>query len=302
MFRIYCDETWTSPSEFKNVKAPYIVFYGVMIDAVFEKKILEKISAFKTSRGLFPPGKEFPAEVKWQKVEEEWKEARKRNGRNRYEVFVDIFFDGLRNKNLSFGYLFLDKKEYDRFEQGFLTKQSDNRHNFFFMLYFQLLYHCFIKTQVKQQACEIVIDNHDMGAEGRQYDIGKLTDILNRKIYNEVSPKNQPPLTDEMRKELVNSIQLVSLAESKESPLIQIADLCAGCIRYALEKRLDVPSVSNQLSFFSDVPIQESGSGKESLTLYFYRKLREIKGYDDINLLQISYHHRFNIFPFKFGN
>ncbi len=32
MFKIFCDETWTNQSEYKNVKKPYIVFYGIMIE------------------------------------------------------------------------------------------------------------------------------------------------------------------------------------------------------------------------------------------------------------------------------
>jgi hypothetical protein len=301
MFKIYCDETWTSPSEFYKVKTPYIVFYGVMVDDSVEWQICEQINTFKTDRGLFPPETEIPFEVKWDKVTEEWREAQKKNRSNRYDEFLDLFFENLRRKNLSFGYMFLDKREYDRVEQEFLTKQSDNRHNFFFMLYFQFLYHCFVKPQVGQKPCEILIDNHNMGAEGQQYEIGKLREILNRKIYLDISPKHQLPLSPEMRKGLVESVQLVSLAESKEFPLIQMADLCAGCIRYVLENALEPPGKSGQLSLFGERPVQQAPiSGRDNLTYYFYRKLREIKGYDDINLLHISYHHRFNIFPFSF--
>lgn len=303
MFKIYCDETWTSQSEFYKVIMPYIVFYGVMVDDSIEPQICEQINTFKTNRGLFPPDKEFPSEVKWKKVEMEWQEAQKKDRINRYHEFLDLFFENLRKKNLSFGYMFLDKREYDRIEQEFLAKQDDNRHNFFFMLYFQFLYHCFIKPQIGQKPCEIMIDNHNMGADGQQYDIGKLREILNRKIYRDISPKYQLSLSPEMQKGLVESVQFISLAESKEFPLIQMADLCAGCIRYALENALEPPGKAGQLSLFGDTPSQQAAvSGRNDLTHYFYRKLREIKGYGDINLLRISYHHRFNIFPFSFGN
>lgn len=300
MYRIYCDETWTSPSEYVNVKTPYIVFYGVMVDDSVEGDVLERIKAFKESRGLFPPGKELPAEIKMAKVEEEWKDSRKKNIANRHEDFLDIFFENLRTSRLSFGYMFVNKKKYDEVGQSFLERQNDNRHNFFFMMYFQFLYHCFIKPQVKQQNCEIVIDNHDMGADGQQYDIDKLKEILNRKLYRDIVPKNQLPLSDDVKKKLVESVNLVSLVESKESSLIQMSDLSAGCIRYALEKELNPPSPKNQLSLFGDALSQEPISGKENLAYHFYRRLREIKGYSDINLLKISYHHRFNIFPFTF--
>jgi hypothetical protein len=271
-----------------------------MVDDAIENEISEKITRFKENRGLHPPNAELPNEIKWLKVEEEWKSSRKKNIPNRYEDFLDIFFENLRAKKISFGYMFVNKKEYDNVERRFLEKQDDNRQNFFFMMYFQFLYNCFIKSQVKQKIFEIAIDNHDMGAYGQQYDIEKLREILNKKIYRELFPKNQLLLSDEMKKRLVESVRLVSLAESKQSSLIQMADLSAGCVRYALEKELSSPHRENQLSLFSESIIQEPISGKENLAYYFYRRLREIKGYDDINLLKLSYHYRFNIFPFTF--
>jgi hypothetical protein len=168
------------------------------------------------------------------------------------------------------------------------------------MLYFQFLYHCFIKNQIKQQSCEVWIDNHDMGGEGQQYEIGRLKEILNKKIYKEYTPRDQMVLSQEMKKQLVNSVRLVSLAESKDEPLVQLADLCAGCVRYILENQIEPPEINNQLSFLDSKQLREILNGRDDLTDYFYRSLMAIKGYDDINLLKISYHHRFNIFPFVF--
>ena len=299
MFKIFCDETWTIQSDFLNVKTPTIVFYGVMLDEITEEKLLQKIESFKKRRGLLPP-KNTPIEVKWQKVEDEWKEAQKREKRNRYEDFLDIFFDEVKLKRLSFGYMFLDKREYDVVGREFLEKQNNNKQNFFFMMYFQFLYHCFIKNQVKQKPCEIWIDNHDMGGEGQQYDIEMLKEILNKRIYKDYSPQGQQWLSTEMRKQFVDSIQLVNLAESKNEPLVQLADLCAGCVRYILENQIAPPTVGGQLSLFEPNLLKEILSGRDNLADYFYRRLREIKGYGDINLQNISYHHRFNIFPFSF--
>jgi hypothetical protein len=299
MLKIFCDETWTVQSDFSTVKTPTIVFYGVMLDELAEQLLLQKIEDFKKRRGLLPP-KKTPVEVKWQKVEDEWKGAKKSGKPNRYEELLDIFFNEVKSKRLSFGYMFLDKKEYDEIERSFLEKQSDNKQNFFFMLYFQFLYHCFVKNQVKQQPCEIWIDNHDMGGEGQQYEIGTLKEILNKKIYKEYTPKDQMVLSQEMKKKLVDSVQLVSLAESKNEPLVQLADLCAGCVRYILENQIEPPKIVEQyLLFESDQP-KEIITGRDNLSDYFYRKLRAVKGYDDINLLKISYHHRFNVFPFAF--
>jgi hypothetical protein len=299
MIKIFCDETWTVQNDFSKVKTPTIVFYGVMFDESAEKSILLKIMEFKEKRGLLPPEK-YPIEIKWDKVENEWREAIKSSKPNRYEGFLDIFFDEVKSKRLSFGYMFLDKRKYDEVESRFLEKQSDNKQNFFFMLYFQFLYHCFVKNQVKQQPCEVWIDNRDMGGKGRQYKIEKLKEILNKKIYSEYTPKDQMVLSQEMKKRLVDSIQLVSLVESSDQPLVQLADLCAGCVRYILENQIAPPETDEQLSLFISNEPKEILNGKDSLTTYFYLRLRRIQGYGDLNLQNLSFHHRFNIFPFSF--
>lgn len=300
MFKIFCDETWTSQSEYRNVKIPYIVFYGIMLEHSNEDSLLQKINSFKHERGLFSLEKNAPIEIKWQKVEEEWKSSKKANRQNRYEDFLNIFFDEVRSKKISFGYMFMEKSEYDNQEREFLKVQSDNKQNFFFMLYFQFLYHCFIKNQIKQQPYEVWIDNHDMGGEGQRYEIGRLQEILNKRIYNDHTVKNQMWLSDDMRKKLVDSTRLVSLADSKEEPLVQLSDLCAGCVRYILENRTESPNVGGQMSLFDSNKPKELCSGKDFLTDYFYRSLRGIKGYGDLNLLNVSYHHRFSIFPYSY--
>jgi len=85
--------------------------------------LLKKIEGFKVKRGLLPP-KNTPVEVKWQKVEHEWREAKKSGRPNRYEEFLDIFFDEVKSKRLSFGYMFLDKREYDKVESEFLENKT----------------------------------------------------------------------------------------------------------------------------------------------------------------------------------
>jgi hypothetical protein len=299
MFKIFCDETWTSQSEYKNVKTPYIVFYGIMLEQSNEESLLQKIDLFKRQRGLFSVEKNTPIEIKWHKAEEEWKSTKKANHQSRYEDFLNIFFEELRSKRISFGYMFMEKSEYDDKGKEFLKVQSDNRQNFFFMLYFQFLYHCFIKNQIKQRPYEVWIDNHDMGGEGQRYEIGRLLEILNKRIYNDHTVKKQMWLSDDMRKKLVDSTRLVSLVDSKDEPLVQLSDLCAGCVRYILENRVEPPNVG-QMSLFDSNQPKELFCGKDSLTNYFYRTLRGIKGYGDLNLLNVSYHHRFSIFPFSY--
>ena len=108
-------------------------------------------------------------------------------------------------------------------------------------------------------------------------------------------------LAPEFQRQIAESISLVDLAESKQEPLIQRADLCAGCVRYALENQLQAPPLQGQMTLFENPTSQDKTTpGRSELTNYFYGKLRSIDRYRDINLLKLSRHHRFNIFPFEF--
>jgi len=242
-------------------------------------------------------------EVKWQKVEDEWKQSKQTGRRNRYEEFLDLFFDTLKAGKLSFGYLFVKSIDYRRVEREFLAKQPDSKHNYFFMLYFEFLYHCFIRTQVKQQPCQIYIDSRNMGGEGNEYDINKLKEILNRRLFRDLSPRDQPALSVDFQRHMAESILIVDLAESSQEPLVQLSDLCAGCVRYVLEHQLQVPHPPNQPPLFDEQSTQDNTSpGRSELARYFYSNLRLIDRYRGINLLKVSYHHRFSIFPFEFRN
>lgn len=297
MFYIYCDETWTA--NYVNVKTGFYVFYGIMVEENNLDDLIWEINEYKKQNGLIKNEKY--VEIKWTKVEAEWKNANKMGKKSRYEGFLEIFFNNLKNKNLSFGYMFLPKTDYERVETEFQNKQPSNKHNFFFMLYFQFIYHCFIRTQIKSQKCGIFIDNHDMGAKGQEYNIEKLRDILNNRIKKELFPKFQTPLFIDFAPQFSESIQIVDLRESKEHPIIQVSDLCAGCVRYILENHLYPPKPSEQLELFSSGNSAYNINGKGELAKYFYSRIRQIDRYRDINLSKISYHHSFNIFPIKFS-
>lgn len=286
------------------MSCPYRVFYGVMLKQENENVLIQTINEFRQRRGLLSEDG-IPIELKWTKVEDEWKKSKKKGLPSRYIELLDVFFKALRSNSLSFGYMFLKESEYLRVGVDFANKQPDNKHNFFFMLYFQFLYHCFIRRQVKQQPCEIFIDNRDMGAEGAQYDIDRLRVILNSRAYRDLSPKGQPALSEELKRRIGESIQIVNLAESKQEPLIQVADICGGCIRYALETKLPPPPPIGQPFLITpDKPARDGGvtAGRDELVNYFYQSLRSLDGYKDLDLLKLSYHHRFNIFPFEFDH
>lgn len=302
MYRIYSDETWTTPSAKR--KEAYFVFYGVMVKGDQEEGLLQEIDEFRHRRGLIAdPGVQ--EEIKWDRVEKEWKQAEKTGLKNRYEEFLDLFFDAVNTRRLSFGYMFLRTSEYERVKVDFQKKHPENKQNYFFMMCFQFLYHCFIKKQVGRNPCQIFIDNRNMGAEHARYDINQLKDILNQRNYRDMYPRDQLQIFPEIQA-IRESIALVDLAESKQQPLIQLADLCAGCVRYILENEIQPPREVQQMSLFEKEKNDEEQlpdsvtPGRWALAHYFYSKLRSIRRYKDINLLDISFHFSFNIFPFKF--
>lgn len=298
MYKIYCDETWTVNES--SCQFPCYVFYGIMLDDKFEEEINNSINDFKREHGLTNNGELF--EIKWEKVAKEWKNAKKRNQVSRYELLLDLYFTFMKSNKLSFAFMFLSKKDYSRVESSFLEIQSDNKHNFFFMLYFQFLYHTFIKNVIKSRPCQIYIDEHDLGSMERPYDINTLTSVLNHKIFQMLNPKHQTALDKSLATRLYESIQYIEMADSKTIPIIQLSDLCAGCVRYIVENQITLSDINtNQLPLFleeKDEAVNERG--QRELAFSFYRKLRSIHGYSDINLIKPSYHHRFQIFPIKF--
>ncbi len=270
-----------------------------MLQDPLEASVVDELNEYKRDRGLW--GETGPMEVKWVNAGEEAKSAAKSGLKNRYEGYLDVFFKRLRAKQLSFGYLFLSANQYASVEPQFTASHQGGKHAFFFMLYFQFLYHCFIKTQTGHKPTRIFVDERDMGAEGVSYDIADLRDFLNKRLSRQAAPRFQLPLGTQFRKFLENSIDIEDLENSKAQPLIQLADLCAGCVRYALENRIPPPLPAGQIPLFETGPgYMNESSPKASLATYFYSSLRTIVGYGDIDLAKPSYHHRFSIFPFTF--
>ncbi|NTV46757.1 MAG: DUF3800 domain-containing protein [Chlorobiales bacterium] len=292
-FKIYCDETWIEDPP--KGKSNHFVFYGVMIEEKYEREIREKLDEFKKERGLFKDGSGF-VEIKWKKIENEYKSLNKLGRRNRYEEFLEIFFSFLNKKQITFACLHLEKAEYDRIKHPFNEKQPDSKHNFFFMMYYQFLYHCFIKNQFKQNKCEVLIDNRNVGGPNSEYDLNKLCGILNKKLHIDITPKGQLTF---FQRELFRSVSRVELVDSKQEVFIQMSDLCGGCVKYILDNKLRPPT--QNFGLWDDLEQEhEAKDGRESLAKFFYQKPTEIERYEKVDLSKASRSHHFNIFPFKF--
>ncbi len=292
-FRIYCDETWNTRK--LDVQSPYYVFYGVFVNKLFEDKILEDIRNFRVRRGL-------DYEIKWTKVEKERRTEQRLQKPNRYEEYLScILLKYLSSKELSFGCMYLPKAEYDRVEPEFLVAKGGGKLDFFFMLYYQFLIHCFIKNQASNKPVEILIDERNLGSSGSEFSLNNFRRRLNEKQVMLQNWRYQPLLEDDWRVRLKKAVEFVALTDSKKSELVQLADLTAGCFRYILENKIGPPANREQGSLFEAAPPRPIVNGKDYLCDYFYTKLREIKGYEDLNLAtDPSRHYRFNIFPFEF--
>jgi hypothetical protein len=297
MYTIYCDETWTSPNI--AVSFPCYVFYGLMLKDELEPEMASELDQYKRDRGLC--NEEALFEIKWVDAGEEAKSAAKSGLPNRYEGYLDLFFERLRRSHMSFGYLFISVQQFREVEPQFLSAHEGGKHSFFFMLYFQFLYHCFLKSQVRHNPAHIYIDDRDMGASGVAYNTELLRDFLNRRLYRDAAPKFQLPLHERFKTQLQESVKVVSLVGSKAQPLVQLADLCAGCVRYVLENQLAPPPPHGQLPLKGISPTDDPRlTAKASLATYFYSQLRTVPHYQDIDLSKPSFHHRFSIFPFQF--
>lgn len=297
MYTLFCDESWSGHVD--PVPLPCYVFYGILIRDDLEDQVTSTLNDYKRSRGLWNDAG--PIEVKWLNAADEARSAAKSGLKNRLEGYLDCFFDLMRAKQISFGYLFLSTEQYAQVEPLFISEHGGDKLSFFFMLYFQFLYHCFIKSQIGHKPTRIFIDDRDMGAEGVKYDIGSLRSFLNKRLYREVAPRFQLPLGPAFRKQLEDSIEVVDLASSRAQPLIQLSDLCAGCVRFAIENKLGPPPPLGQMALFASSNPESHFTGpRASLAEYFYSSLRSLQGYADIDLAKPSYHHRFSIFPFRF--
>lgn len=291
-YKVYCDETWKDKS--RDIVSPYYVFHGVLVKGENYKAILESILSFRRDRGL-------NEELKWTKVAAEFKNAGNRSNRSRYEEYLErIFFDNLGRKKISFGVMYLEKSEYHRVEKTFTLERACSKHEFFFMLYFQFLTHCFIKNQVKNQPVEIFIDGRNLGKQGSEYDLNKLRTTLNYKSETLQRWRSQPEFADQWLTKIRSAIQSVELLDSSGNHFIQLADVVAGCFRYVLENRIPPPMSQDQGTLFDINSPRRLVGGQDHLSNYFYSELRKLDGYKSFDLCSESRHFRFNIFPFRF--
>jgi hypothetical protein len=146
-YSIYCDETWTSPD--MRVGFPCFVFYGLLLTKEIETQLSKELREYKESHGLFIDDKY--VELKWADADKGYKSSENTGKPNRYEEYIEIFFDYLKREKIGFGYLFLSKSDYQRIEPEFIMSHNCGKHDFFFILDFQFLYHCFIKKPDKAQ-------------------------------------------------------------------------------------------------------------------------------------------------------
>ncbi len=291
-YRIYCDETWKNRD--KEIVSPYYVFHGVLLAESVFGEIVDEIEGFRNQRGIVE-------ELKWTKISREFKNAQRRDKRSRYEEYLErIFFRFMVEKKISFGVMYLEKTEYDRVERDFTEARSCSKHEFFFMLYFQFLTHCFIKNQVKNQPVKIYIDGRNLGKVGMEYDLSRLTKTLNFKSEALQRWRSQPTFEPDWMTRIRGAIQDVELLDSDGDHLIQLADVVAGCFRYILENKIPPPSSHDQGSLFETNTPRQLITPQDHLSDYFYSEIRKIKNYEKFDMCAEQYHYRFNIFPFRF--
>ncbi len=297
MYDIFCDETWTPSTG--RINEAYRVYYGVTADPAHEAELLSEISAFMRAKDLALADTDSRA-INWERVESELVNAALAGRPDRYKEMLDIFFAALSAHRLSFGYMFIKSSDYVRIVMECQAPHPDGKPDLFYLLYFQFLYRCFRQTQSKRVPSHVYIDYRHLDGQGSQPELGRLSLALEQRLAGVPQPFGQMALPPAYRQKLARSIAIADLAASKQSALIQLADLCAGCVRYVLEHQFKVPRPAGQLTLFDELMTQDLTSpGRRALAEYFYRKLRSLDPYREINLLGASDDPHFNIFPFQ---
>jgi hypothetical protein len=297
MYDIFCDETWTPSTG--RINEAYRVYYGVAADPAHEADLITEISGFMRAQDLALADGDSRA-INWERVESESVNAALAGRPDRYKEMLDIFFAALSARRLSFGYMFIKSSDYVRIMMECQAPAPDGKPDLFYMLYFQFLYRCFMQTQSKSAPSHVYIDYRNLDGRSSRPELGRLSPALEQRLAGEPQPFGQMALPPGYRQKLARSVTIADLATSKQSALIQLADLCAGCVRYVLEHQFKVPRPAGQMTLFDESMTQDLTSpGRRALAEYFYRKLRSLDPYREINLLGDSDDPHFNIFPFQ---
>lgn len=155
------------------------------------------------------------SELKWDHVK----------GKNlrRYKSFMETFFNLHKTRPIDFHCLMVDNATRD--DEQFSSGSADEG---FFKLYYQLIYHRFVKFYVRSEAdsIRIYLDKRVI-----KYDLNELRNALNAALMRDLGWTHRP-------------VKTVEPLDSHKSSFIQFADLLIGAVGYQIneEPKKDNPN------------------------------------------------------------
>lgn len=199
MYNVYCDESCHLPNDDSDV----MVLGAIKCDESKKDEIYNDIRNLKEKHGISSW-----AEIKWTKVSSSKLKF--------YKELIDYFFN---NKNLSFRCIVAHGKkdlDHDKFNDG-------NYDDWYYKMYYHLLLpiikNAMYSAEVENRSYRVFIDIKDTQGGPK---VKKLRKILIKGIKKD----NLPGLTNELFLKDINQIN------SKESELLQLADLLIGVATY----------------------------------------------------------------------
>lgn len=197
MINIYCDESCHLEISDKNKdKQKSMVLGGIICPEESKKAIINDIRKIKVAYGLSKYG-----EFKWTKV-----------SNNKIEFYVEIIKYFFRNNQLGFRALVFKNKS--EFYYNYYS------HNDLYYLAYYLLLREMISTDTENS---IYIDKKDTRGGS------KIKELRENLLTNKLTNRNVDISEMEFNHDLIKRIQII---DSRDTELMQLADLLIGAIAY----------------------------------------------------------------------
>lgn len=218
-FNIYCDES----THLQHDGKPYMLISYVSCAYPQIKQHKEHFKLLKAKH-------KFKGEMKWSNI-----------SKSQYPFYADVI-DYFFATDLQFRSVIVDKSQIDETREGFTYA------DFYFMMYYQLVYH----KLCPEYTYNLYLDIKDTCSQGK---LRKLGDILNKN----------------------NNIRNIQFIKSHESYLLQMADLIMGGINYhirGLDKVIAKNKLIEKIQSHSSIDLKKSTPKAEEKFNLFYIDLK----------------------------
>lgn len=218
-YNIYCDES----THLQNDNMPYMLISYVSCAYPQIKHHKQYLKLLRKKHSFF-------GEIKWSKV-----------SKSNIEFYIDLI-DYFFATDLIFRSIIVDKSQIDESREGFTYN------DFYFRMYYQLLYH----KMNPDYSYNIYLDIKDTNSQNK---LARLSEMLDNK----------------------NTVRNMQFIKSYESYLMQIADLIMGAINYhirGLNKVTSKNRIIEKIQSHSKIDLMKSTTKKEEKFNLFYIDLR----------------------------